>query len=410
MAQKPLSRFIDFTRHNMAVVGITMSTTLVFAFATLYLRENLHVSNFLVGVAAGLSHVVSVFLSPVAGTLSDRSKSRWGRRRPFIVGGAVFAGASIATLPHITNYWLFLVVLSVFFVFSVGYQIPFYALIPEVAPEGSRGAYVMVIGLLRLIGFALVMGLGGWLWTGNPAWLFYITGATIVLTALVTAASLKDKDAHPLPEEDKLSIFRNIRRYLADLSGYKNVMFFFAAQLLWWLGLGAVMPFATIILKELYGLEISELVKMTPLVIFAGAILVGSIIISGILGDRWGHRRVVTAGLSILAVGAILAFFARSAPLLGLSAFVVIIGIAPLFNEPFALLAELTPKGREGEFYGLDTISITLSQVPGALIGGAVIDAFGYSSIYLFTAANVLMAILFMRLQRAKHPKRENLR
>lgn len=384
----------------MAVVGITMSTTLVFAFATLYLRENLHVSNFMVGVAAGLSHVVSVFLSPVAGTLSDRTRSRWGRRRPFIIGGALFAGALIVTLPHITNYWLFLAVLSAFFVFSVGYQIPFYALIPEVAPEGSRGAYVMVIGLLRLIGFALVMGLGGWLWTGNPAWPFYITGAAIVLTALVTAASLKDKDAHPLPEQDTLSIFRNFRRYLADLSGYKNIMFFFTAQLLWCLGLGAVMPFATIILHELYGLEISELVKMAPLVIFAGVTLVGSVIVSGILGDKWGHRRVVTAGLSILAAGVIIAFFARSVPLLGLSAFIVLIGIAPLFNEPFALLAELTPKGREGEFYGLDTISITLSQVPGALIGGAVIDMFGYSAIYLFTAANVLIAIVFMRLKR----------
>lgn len=396
MAEKRLSQFTSFALHNAAVIGITMSTTLIFAFATLYLREEISVSNFLVGVAASLSHITSVFLSPLAGTLSDNAQTPWGRRRPFIIVGACLAAVFIAMMPSIHSYWLFLFVLSMFFVFSIAYQIPFYALIPEVAPEGKRGAYSTFTGLLRLAGFGLAMGLGGWLWAKSPAWPFYLTAIVIVITAAITVFTIREDGGGSLPEQDNINIFRKFRPYLKDLLGHQQIFLFYTAQFFWWLGLGALVPFATIILKELYGIQVSELMKTTPLVVTAGVVMIGTVVGAGILGDRWGHRRVITAGLLMLTTGCVIAFLVRAMPLVYVAAFFIIVGLAPLLNEPYAMLAELVPKGREGEFYGLDTISITLSQVPAALIGGAVIDLTGHTGIYLFVAGNALIAILFM--------------
>jgi MFS family permease len=399
MAQKRFSQLTSFFWHNAAVVGITMSTTLIFAFATLYLREEIGVSNFMVGLAISLSHVISVFLSPIAGTLSDKTRTRWGRRRPYLVGGSLIAGLLVLLMPGIKDYWVFMGLLSVFFVFSVAYQIPFYALIPEVAPEGQRGVYSTFTGLLRLFGAGVLMGAGGWLWARNPGWTFYITAAAIIGTAWITAFSVKSEPEMAMPEEDTINIFRNFRPYMKDLFSQKEIFLFFAAQFFWWMGMGAILPFLTIILKELYKINISELMKTTPLVVTGGAALVAAIIGAGILGDKWGHRKVISAGLGILVVGCLIAFFARSMPFVYLAIFIIGLGVSPIFNEPFALMAEMIPKGREGEFYGLDTISITLSQVPASLIGGAIIDTFGHAAVYLFVAVCALIAMFFMWLK-----------
>lgn len=397
MAARRSSQSISFLAHNSAIIGITMSTTLIFAFATLYLREVVQVSNVLVGLAISLSHVISVVMSPVAGSLSDAARTPWGRRRPFLIVGATLAGVCLVVLGRVTDYWLYLGVLSLFFMFSVGYQIPFYALIPEVAPEGQRGRYTIFTGLLRFLGFGIVMVFGAWFWRRDPAWPFYLTGIAVILTALITTLTVReDNHEHARRLTDDIHWLRRTKRYLKDLAGYKPIMIFFAAQFFWWLGLGALLPFATIMMKEFYGVDVSQLFRMSPLAVGAGLLLAVSVVVAGIVGDRWGHRQVIMVGLGFVAVGGGLAFFVRSIYAVYGVAALMAVGSSPLLNEPLALLAEMVPKGREGEFYGLDTISITLSQVPAALIGGAVIDAFGHAAVFLVLTASVVIAAALM--------------
>ncbi len=396
MAQKRFSQLTSFFWHNAAVIGITMSTTLIFAFATLFLREEIHVSNFMVGVAVSLSHVISVVFSPLVGTMSDRARTPWGRRRPFLVVGAILAGIFLFIMPHVYNYWLFLLVVSLFFVFSIGYQIPFYALIPEVAPEGQRGVYSTFTGLLRLAGAGIVMGVGGWLWAKSPAWPFNVTAIAVMLTAFITAASIREEPRRQLPHDEQIDIYRNFRRYISDLIAQRQIFLFFSAQFFWWMGLGAILPFATIMLKELYGIDISELLKVVPLVLLGGGIFVAAIVGAGIIGDKWGQQRVIIIGLSLLVTGCLLAMTGRSLPVIYLAVFAAAIGASPIFTAPYAMLADLIPAGREGEFYGLDTISITLSQVPAAILGGAIIDGFGYTAIFAFVSVCAVVAIVLM--------------
>lgn len=400
MAEKRLSQSISFIAHNSAITGITMSTTLVFAFSTLYMREFIHASNFEVGLAIGLSHIISVIFSPVAGAISDSLKTPWGRRRPFLIVGALMSAVFLAFLPSTTNYLVYLTLLSFFFLFSISYQVPFYALIPEVAPEGQRGHYTIYTGLLRLAGFGLVMGFGGWFWRKNPGLPFYLTACFVLITALVTALTVQEE-----MQEEATSLFAGlhvmtrIKIYLRDLIAQKRILLFFSGQFFWWMGLGAFLPFATIMLKEFYHIEISQLLKFSPIVLIAGSIFVLSVIGAGVLGDRYGHSRVITIGLIVLTIAGIVAYFARSVSAVYTAAAIMMIGASPLLNEPFALLAELIPKGREGEFYGLDTISITLSQIPAAIIAGIVIDRYGYPSIFVLLAASTAFSIVFMVLK-----------
>lgn len=399
MAEKPFSRAIRFISLNSAIVGITMSLTLVFAFATLYMRSVIHVSNFLVGVAISMSHLISVIMSPIAGRTSDRARTPWGRRRPFILVGALLSGLFLALIGLIHSYPLFVLVLGLFFVFSVMYQVPFYALIPEEAPEGQRGLYTVYTGLLRFVGFALIMAFGSALWSKDPAWPFFITAFFVVATALITVFSVKEHE-HP-PAERKAGDLRVVARtalYIRHLGSHRKIIIFFTSQFFWWVGLGSLIPFATIMMKEYYHVDVSRLFEISPLAIIAGTILAISVIGAGILGDKWGHRQVITLGLILVAIASLLAIFVHSIYAAYAMAALLAVGVSPLLNEPLAMLAELIPKGREGEFYGLDTISITLSQVPAALLGGAIIDWLGFSAIFVVVVVCVIIAIGFMTI------------
>lgn len=383
------------------MVGIAMSTTLLFAFITLYVRNFINASNFKVGVVISLAHLTSITISPLAGSLSDAVRTPWGRRRPFLLIGALASALLLLAMPQVRNYYLFLPLVVLFFVFSVGYQIPFYALIPEVAPAGMRGAYTVFIGLLRFLGFALVLGLGSLVWRRDPAYPFYITALFVVVSSLITVVSVREGN-NLLTREKRVgsSFLERARTYLSDLIQQRKILLFLTAQFFWWLGMGAVIPFITILMKEFYGIDISQILRLSPLAILAGALLVLFVVLSGILGDRWGHRQVITTGLLILALGWVTLYLVRSLGAIYVVGALMAVGASTLINEPLAFLAELVPKGREGEFYGLDTLSITASQAPAALLGGAVIDWFGYSYIFLFAAGWLIVSTFLMLLER----------
>jgi glycoside/pentoside/hexuronide:cation symporter, GPH family len=71
---------------NLAINSINQLAFAVF-------NLTLFVSPALVGVALALPRLLDLFLDPLVGGWSDRLRSRWGRRKPFILVGAVLAGA-----------------------------------------------------------------------------------------------------------------------------------------------------------------------------------------------------------------------------------------------------------------------------------------------------------------------------
>lgn len=390
--------------NNAAVIGISMSLTLVFAFVTLFLRDHLKVSNFQVGAVIGLSHVVSVTLSPVVGSISDAVKTPWGRRRPFILTGAFVSALLIALMPWVGSYWLFLLVIAVFFVFSIASQVPFYALIPELAPAGQRGEYTVYIGLLRLTGFVVMMGLGSVLWRTSPAYTFYLAAVFVLFSAVVSVASVREpsfaKATEGNPVSEALHWMARLRAYVKDLLAERRILAFFTAQAWWWFGLGALIPFGTILLKEFYHVDITQFVRLSPVAVGVALLLVVFVILAGVIGDKVGHWAVITGGLVLLLCAAVLAYFAAAGWLFGVVVVTGVIGASTLFTEPLAFLAEIVPRGREGEFYGFETISVTLTQVPAALAGGAFIDWLGHASIFGVVSLGLVLALVFMIVER----------
>ena len=86
---------------------------------------------FLAGLLGGLPRIFDAITDPIMGFISDNTKSRWGRRRPYIFVGAILSGILFAVLwqldPENTqsyNFWYFLILSMVFLIGNTMFATP----------------------------------------------------------------------------------------------------------------------------------------------------------------------------------------------------------------------------------------------------------------------------------------------
>ena len=99
------------------------------------LNLGLKMNPYWVGLATMLPRLVDAVSDPAIGYLSDRSKTRWGRRRPFMFCGAIGAGIMFALMWQIPSgysdtvyFWYFFAAFAVYFITYTSYSTPFVAL------------------------------------------------------------------------------------------------------------------------------------------------------------------------------------------------------------------------------------------------------------------------------------------
>src|SRR4051812_10861111 len=68
----------------------------------------------LIGLLMGIDNAVGIVLQPLIGYLSDRTRSRWGRRIPYIVVGTPIAAVFFALIPHAPNFGTLIVFIILF--------------------------------------------------------------------------------------------------------------------------------------------------------------------------------------------------------------------------------------------------------------------------------------------------------
>ncbi len=124
----------------------------------------LGVSPSAMGWVLGLGRLVDAFTDPFTGNMSDRTQSRWGRRRPFIFLGVIFVGLFFTTLwwfprgltPH--AYLLYFIFVAFLYYISLSaFSVPWYALGYELAPDYDNRTKLMAFaGFLGPIGQMIV--------------------------------------------------------------------------------------------------------------------------------------------------------------------------------------------------------------------------------------------------------------
>ena len=114
------------------------------------------------GVIMAMDNVLALFMLPLFGKLSDKTRTKIGRRMPYILGGTILALLCLAIMPAAqkqNNALLFFIGLGLVLIAMATYRSPAVALMPDVTPKPLRSQGNAVINLMGAFGglYTLIM-------------------------------------------------------------------------------------------------------------------------------------------------------------------------------------------------------------------------------------------------------------
>lgn len=164
----PVGQKIAYGTGQISNIILALS---VINLAPFVLTVELGVSASLVGLAMGLTRLWDAFTDPLVGYLSDNTRSRWGRRKPWLLAGALSVGICLALMWQLPRgwsdmayFWYFFGMSMVFYLAYTVYATPFVALGFELTPDYHERTRLM--GAMNFIGSLASIPM---------AWLFAIT-------------------------------------------------------------------------------------------------------------------------------------------------------------------------------------------------------------------------------------------
>ncbi len=135
-------RWYDYLTINIFWLGLNIRNTALGSFFMPYMVNIFapEIKNTALGAMRSAGLVIAMLVQPAAGLLSDRSTSKWGRRRPYILIGALFDCIFLLAIALSWNYVALLIsVLLIQFSSNISHG-PLQGLIPDLVPEDQRGA------------------------------------------------------------------------------------------------------------------------------------------------------------------------------------------------------------------------------------------------------------------------------
>jgi MFS family permease len=352
----------------------------------------------LLGSISAITAVVSLVSNLVFGNLSDRSRSRFGRRAPWILGGGLLGGVTLFAIGVLNDPTAITVVYCLCMVGLNMMLAPAVAVLADRVPAKLRGTMSAFYGgglaagapLGSLIGAAFIVNtfpgflLGGILMAGSAI------VALIVWPRETPASELPPAEGGLL---ELLKSFRPPRKapdfYLA-----------FASRLFMLVSYQMIMAYQLYIVRDHIGQSKADSAKTiaTMSVILLVVSLVGSVL-SGPISDKIGRRKLPVVASSVLfAVGIAMPWVWPTPMGMFLFAGIAGFGYGVYTSVDQALNVDVLPNEEEaGKDLGILNLSTTAGQTVGPLITSALVVATGgYGLVFPVSIAAALLGAFFI--------------
>jgi maltose/moltooligosaccharide transporter len=351
----------------------------------LYLDE-LTGSTALTGLVLSIGGVFGAVMPIVIGGLSDRTHTRWGRRKPFILAGWAVVLLFLALL-YVTTSMAAAIVFSLFlyagFFTAIG---PYFALLPDLTPVEQRGTAAGMMFLMGGLGILSFMFFGARSWDMGRTLPFACAALGITVSAAVMIAGTRE------PPAGAPSVFAE--GLLGEAFRNRPVLIFLAAMTCWWTGLWMVMVFFVIAVRDMLQVSTENAVMK---LLFMIVVYIAFALPAGMLGDRLGQRRVTAAGLAILALSILIMGFTGSIAMVWILLFFAGGGYAVVLTVAYTFYLKLIPADRTAGYMGLYMACQNGALLTGPALAGLLIDTMGPRSMFLCAGAFIAMGLaLFM--------------
>jgi maltose/moltooligosaccharide transporter len=409
-------------RQRLAFLGCSVSIGVFNAFnnftLSLWLTGIGITSYILIGLLSNSKSLEGAIISPISGALSDRTWAGWlGRRRPFILVGGLAAALLLALTPAINRMplpagfeWLppeivrFLPVLTAIFLFTLAFNVAddvYHALLPDLF-EGADRNWMASLSTVADIGaqFAILLLFSVLFTESLPDSVFAIAGGFMAAGVLLTVLGVREPQPGAWEASRRAEVAATGPRpsVRVILTQYRGAAWFLLAMLAYWSGVNAVLPLISLYTRDILGASNGEAQLLPALLLLSTAV---AAIPMGWLGTRFGKRRVISAGLALMAIAALAGLFVTTKEMGALVFVLAGVGNAGTIVLRIPLLADLVPRHHMGVAVGFLAASGSVAAPFATFVAGGLADmGYGPRAAFAVMAAMTCVAIALMPLAR----------
>lgn len=332
-------------------------------------------------IVATIGAFAAMVAQPIAGQVSDRTRSRFGRRAPWIVIGALAGGLSLVGLAFANTFVGVIIawtLVQICFNFAQG---PLTAVMPDRVPLKRRGTFAALSGIGLMVG-ALGGSIVGSLFFHSIAvgYVFFAVFSVAVLTLFVLANP--DYSSRWMQREP-FTFLDFVKTFWVNPLRHPDFFWAFTGRLLLYTGYFAVTGFQLFLLTDYFRIAHPEqLIPILGLLSLVGIIV--STVIAGPLSDRVGRRKpfVFASGI-VVSLGFLLPWLWQDVTAWIVMTIIAGFGFGMFQAVDTALMSEVLPSAKSfAKDLGVVNIAATLPQTLAPGIAGAIVLAFGYAALF----------------------------
>jgi len=333
-----------------------------------------------------LDNWLALTLTPLIGFLSDRSRTRYGRRIPWLLVFAPISALFLMLIPlgWETNLWLLVGAAALMNLAMASWRSPIVALMPDVTPPELRSKANGVINFMGGLSYIAATFGGSILYRMYPGYPFIAAAVLLLGVAVVFFLWIRE------PEGSNERAERHQFGFIKD----RSALFMLVAIFCWFVAYNSLETWVTTYGQEHLKMDVAD---VGGLLTFSGGAFLLFAIPSGFLADGFsrfkglGRKRTIIVGLAMM----MLAFFLLDLQSNLKSAWYLFLFVGFAWSwvniNSYPMITQMAPAGQIGAYTGMYYLFSSLANIAGPPLFGWVFDNLGYG--YFFPLGMLFMAL-----------------
>ena len=381
----------------------------------LILQNTFKIGEAATGRVMAIDNILALFMLPLFGHLSDNTRTKLGKRTPYIIFGTVAAVCFMLMLPVFDkskNLLGFALCLGVTLFAMATYRSPAVSLMPDITPKPLRSKGNAIINLMGAVGAVISLALIKFLVPkeGKPDYLpiFAIVAAIMVAAVVILVLTIRENALVKEMEEtggyesteaelnEELSKGKKMPKDIL-----KSLIFMLLCIAFFFIGYNAVTTFFSLYMTNYLGTKGGD---------FAGYLMIATIasvaayIPSGFIATKLGRKKAIMLGLGVMGFCFLVMSFLSTAGAFMIPFFVIIgFGYACVVVNTFPIIWEMSKGSDIGKYTGYYYTASMAAQIVTPTVAGFLIEKVLKSYAVLFPYALCAMIISCLMLLKVKH-------
>ena len=226
--------------------GVMVAWSVYNSFVPLFLSNRFNLDPAMIGFFMTLDNIAALFIQPAIGSISDRTRTKVGRRLPFMLVGAPIAAIAFFfaplvalpafNVPDAARLPLFFACTITFMLSMAIWRTPVVALMPDVTPSKFRSQANGVINFMGGIGSIMAFLIGSRLYRLNPAYPFWLAGILVLVGVLMVFAFVREPKIYDEnPNLEKPNLWKSLGQIFRERQ--HNAIRIFLAIFFWFVAI-----------------------------------------------------------------------------------------------------------------------------------------------------------------------------